>query len=279
MKHIEAWIISICLYAVASAWGIASVLNEALLLRRLQKLPNVPVVSIRRLSVRLFIMLQSLTRLLWFLLGLADGGSLEQRHSLLSCILDVIAWAFQFSAIALITQYICDVLHVNETGASNYVRFESRRRKVYGTSTVAVLVTVITITVFAFVRAKDAYFVANCVSLCLCAAMSYLTLLLHRRVPAPKLVLLAGSCFFAFAVTVGNGVYIRASNGAFLPSAINDIIYPWFIYQVNSTGIVTCCRNSYILFDFLTIDTALISIFFAVLCHLRYLTCYQTWLS
>jgi predicted neutral ceramidase superfamily lipid hydrolase len=130
---------------------------------------------------------------------------------------------------------------VNETGASNYVRFGSRRRKVYGASTVAVLVAIVMITVFAFVRAKDAYFAANCVSLCLCAGMSYLTLLLHRRVPVPKLLLLAGSCFFAFAVTVGNGLYIRASNGAFLPSTVNDIIYPWFIYQV----CYTCILNFY----------------------------------
>lgn len=227
------WVISVCLYAAASAWGLASVLHEALLLRRLRAALDLPTVSVRRLSVRVLILLQSTARLVWFSLGLADGGGLAQRHTLFSCLLDVAAWAFQFGALALITQYLFDVLHVNATGAANYVRFASRRRQVYCGSTLATLSTVAAVTALAFADSKDAYFTANCVSLCLCVAMGRLTLLLHRRVPAPKLALLSGGCIFAFAVTVGNGVYIRASHGAFLAPRLDAIVYPWFIYQVS----------------------------------------------
>jgi hypothetical protein len=227
----ETWQASVVLYAAASAWGLASVLAEALLLHRLTK-AGARHVSSRRLSVRVLILMQAAARLVWFTLGLASGGGTEQRHTKVSCLLDVAAWAFQFGALALISHYLADVLHVNETGVANYVRFTSRRRRVYRCSTLVALITVAGVTVAAFARAKDAYFIANCMSLVLCAVMCRLTLLLHRRVPAQKLAVLSGSCFFAFALTVGNGVYIRASHGAYMSPSINSIVYPWFIYQV-----------------------------------------------
>ncbi len=46
-----------------------------------------------------------------------------------------------------------------------------------------------------------------------------------------RLVVLSATCALAFAVTVFNGAYRRAT-GDFLSGWLDSVVYPWFIYQV-----------------------------------------------
>jgi hypothetical protein len=232
-KHFNevVWKASIGLYGFSLLWGLLSVFLEANLMHRHKLMGSlVGHLSWRRITVRIFILMQTAVRITWF--GLNPTGDVSVKTANIFRIMDILAWSFQFCAFSLIVQSLMDVL-ANNQGRDSYIRFETKRTKVWFNGAVLAAGAILSTTAVLIVDGVNALFVATCFSFAVSILMARFTYLLHLRTdePSHRLILLSVVCVVVFSIPVGNGMYLRFNN--FVSDHTWDVIvYPWFIYQV-----------------------------------------------